>query len=89
MLVSPEDLTQEEKATIFQHFIFRLGSFRNTAQRYAGSEWAMSTLSDAEKTERREQFERGINDWAQTLLEKAWIVCQKSESGSHATPALH
>jgi hypothetical protein len=88
-IIPPTDLTPEEKATFFQHFSCQLISYSETALRYAASECAVSPLPDAEKNERREQFERGIHDCAQQLLEKAWITCQESGSGSYTTLMIH
>jgi hypothetical protein len=88
-IVPPTDLTSQEKATIFQHFSHQLTSYCEVALSYAESECAVSPLSDAEKNERREQFEEGLQDWKQQLLEKAWMISQESEGGSHTIPIIH
>ncbi|KAF8163488.1 DUF726-domain-containing protein [Crassisporium funariophilum] len=75
-ITPPKDLSEKDKAIVFQHFFCRLASYRNTAVLYAAIE---HSLSDSNEWQ-REAFEEEINIWAQSLLEKAWIVCHATET---------
>ncbi|KAJ7774967.1 DUF726-domain-containing protein [Mycena metata] len=76
-LVPPKDLSETDKETVFSYFFCRLASFRNTAELYSSLEHDLSS----QKTARKEQFDREIQDWAQKLLEQTWIVCGEPGGG--------
>ncbi|KAF5358195.1 hypothetical protein D9756_001400 [Leucocoprinus leucothites] len=84
-ITPPRELTAQEKNTVFQHFFRRLAAFRNTYDIYARRECDNSEPSKGASEETRNEFIRSLNQWAQELTHKAWIVCRKSED--YATEA--
>ncbi|KAF8212107.1 hypothetical protein K438DRAFT_1902933 [Mycena galopus ATCC 62051] len=76
-LVPPKDLSATVKQTVFDHFICRLASFRNTAGLYLTLENDLSSLKPQAKASRKEQFDREIQTWAQNLLEQTWRYVQR------------
>ncbi|KAJ7097860.1 DUF726-domain-containing protein [Mycena belliarum] len=81
-LVPPKDLSEEIRETVFQHFLCRLASFRNTTLLYSSLEHESSSCSP----QRQDEFDQEINTWAQKLLEQTWIVC--GEPGGDKCPEL-
>lgn len=81
-LTPAKDLTDEEKSTVFEHLYRRLAVFRNTAELYALTESSLSSLPEAQKTRRLEDFNRDLNRWAQTFLDHAFIVCEQPGGGT-------
>ncbi|KAF9469166.1 DUF726-domain-containing protein [Collybia nuda] len=77
-ILPPKHLTAEERAGVFQHLLSRLASYCNAAELYAQVEYA---LGNPERTgaQRQDQFNNEIQQWAQDLLEKAWMVCGESQ----------
>ncbi|KAG7447934.1 DUF726-domain-containing protein [Guyanagaster necrorhizus] len=78
-LTPPKQLTQQERQTVFQHIFRRLAAYRNTAELYALTEYSLSSLPESTKSDRRNSFNKGLNAWAQQLLEHAWVVCGEPE----------
>uniref|UniRef100_A0A8H7Y2Z9 DUF726-domain-containing protein n=1 Tax=Psilocybe cubensis TaxID=181762 RepID=A0A8H7Y2Z9_PSICU len=68
-ITPPRDLSDAQKALVFEHFFRRLATYRNTAVIYA-------ILDDTNVTE----FEASLNVWGQSLLEKAWLVCRGDDT---------
>ncbi|KAJ7271900.1 DUF726-domain-containing protein [Mycena haematopus] len=85
-LVPPKDLSDTDKQTVFNHFVCRLASFRNTAGLYSSLEHDLSSLRPQVKTVRKQRFDREIQIWAQKLLEQTWLVC--GEPGGAKCPEL-
>ncbi|KAF9564386.1 DUF726-domain-containing protein [Agrocybe pediades] len=71
-ITPPKDLSDEQKATVFQHIFRRLADYRNTAALYSLLECSFTSGGD-EVISKQHEFETEINRWAQSLLEKAWI----------------
>ncbi|KAF9526972.1 DUF726-domain-containing protein [Crepidotus variabilis] len=78
-ITPPKDLTSEQKSILFQHIFRRLADYRNTVTLYGTFECTLSQEGDNDALEKQRSFEEEINDWAQALLEKAWIVCHEDE----------
>ncbi|KAK0463993.1 DUF726-domain-containing protein [Desarmillaria tabescens] len=66
-LTPPKQLTQQERETVFQH-IFR--------------QYSLSSLPEKAKSDRRNAFNKGLNAWAQQLLEHTWVVCGEPDGES-------
>lgn len=80
-LLPPQSILGSDLAvpkTIFKHFTRRLAAHRNEAIRFANAECA-SNIS-ATSIERMDSFSREINEWAQGLLQKAWVICHQNEA---------
>lgn len=86
-LTPPKELSAKDKEAIFQHFFCRLAAYRNTVELYAATEYNLSLDPDTRKCRLKETFGKEVNDWAQGLLEKAWIVCQESDRGDSIAKA--
>ncbi|TFK42403.1 DUF726-domain-containing protein [Crucibulum laeve] len=82
-ITPPKELTERDKDTIFKHFFCRLAEYRNTCELYASLESSMGMSSDENL---RRLLNKELNVWAQSLLEKAWIVCYDHEK--EKCPAL-
>ena len=78
-IVPPKELTAQEKDTVFQYFFCHLADFRNTHDIYARRECDNSELAKGPSEDRRDKIIQSINQWAQELAHKAWVVCRQSE----------
>jgi hypothetical protein len=85
-ITPPRELTAREKDTIFQHFFRHLAAFRNTYDIYARRECDMSELAEGPSEMRRDEIIQSLNQWAQDLTYKAWIVCLQSEDDEAGKP---
>jgi hypothetical protein len=81
-LVPPKDLSENDRATVFDHVFCRLASFRNTAELYSNLEHKSSSLGPRLKSARQEQFDQEIQTWAQKLLEHTWVACGEPGGGA-------
>ncbi|ESK94526.1 duf726 domain-containing protein [Moniliophthora roreri MCA 2997] len=81
-LTPPKELTPADKNTIFQHFNRRLAAYRNNAELYADAECHLSPLPEEKKGQIKDEYTKGLNDWANGLLEQAWIACGEPEEKS-------
>lgn len=81
-ITPPTDSSPAQRSLIFQLFCRRLASYRNTLLIYAAMECSMS---DDNAISRQRDVEKDVNNWAQALLAKAWIVCfdREEERTSH------
>lgn len=78
-VVPPTELDETQCDTIFQYFMRRLASHRNSTNRFAENEAALSSLP--ESTRHKERFQEAIDHWAQELLKNAWTACQCPRGG--------
>ncbi|KAK0239980.1 DUF726-domain-containing protein [Armillaria nabsnona] len=81
-LTPPKQLTQQERETVFQHIFRRLAAYRNSAELYSLAEYSLSPLPEKVKSDRRNAFNKGLNTWAQQLLEHAWVACGEPDGES-------
>jgi hypothetical protein len=79
-IIPPKHLTNDDRANVFQHLFCRLASYRNTIELYAQTESALAS-SEESGAQRRDQFNKEIDIWAQDLLARAWAVCVESNKG--------
>ncbi|KAF9254231.1 DUF726-domain-containing protein [Marasmius fiardii PR-910] len=84
--VEPQELTLDERQTIFQHLHRQLALNRSQATLYAEAEFQSSPLTKSKKQELRDEFNDEVTKWAQDILEKAWIAC--GEPGEDGCPDL-
>ncbi|EIN07221.1 DUF726-domain-containing protein [Punctularia strigosozonata HHB-11173 SS5] len=77
----PQQLAEEERRVVFQHFHRRLAGYRNTVESYALAEQGISPLSSSKHDRQKEAFVKEIFLWSQKLLEHAWIACLEPEGG--------
>lgn len=77
-ITPPRELSIDEKDTVFEYFFRRLAAFRNVCEIYALTECDLSELPSEVKEKRSDQVIKALNQWAQDLLEKAWVVCRES-----------
>lgn len=82
-ITPPKELSALDKHNVFEHFFRHLASYRNTAQSYSAVECDLD-----QNNKRKESFNHEINKWAQSLLERAWVVCHDSGKGQ-SRPNLH
>ncbi len=80
-LSPPKHLTEDDRETIFQHFFCKLAVHRNTAELYALTEYGLSSYPEPQRARRKDSLTREVNRWAQSLLEKAWAVCEEPGGG--------
>ncbi|KAF5389899.1 hypothetical protein D9757_003718 [Collybiopsis confluens] len=80
-IAPPTDLTDADQTTLFQYIIRRLAAYRNSAQLHALAEYSQSSLSVEKRERRKAEFDKDINEWAQGLVEKAYMVCGQPEGG--------
>lgn len=80
-LTPPKQLAQQERDTVFQHIFRRLAAYRNAAELYSLAEYSLSPLPEKVKSDRRDAFNKGLNTWAQQLLEHAWVACGEPDGG--------
>ncbi|CAK5277654.1 unnamed protein product [Mycena citricolor] len=85
-LVPPKDLDDSIKETVFRHIFCRLASFRNTALLHSELEQNLTELDAKVKSQRKDDFDREIQNWAQNLVENAWMAC--GEIGGGECPQL-
>lgn len=83
----PTELTEAERATMFEHISCRLAAHRNKAEMYAQFESHLADGNDSEKLQVRQAHDAEINRWAQALLENAWAACQEP-GGSECIPVV-
>ncbi|CCM02098.1 uncharacterized protein FIBRA_04175 [Fibroporia radiculosa] len=74
-ITPPKDLSDDERAAVFQHVMRRLAARRNTAELYALAEYNLSALSEARRENIRASFVRSMSDWCQELLKDVWLAC--------------
>ncbi|KIK57694.1 hypothetical protein GYMLUDRAFT_45861 [Collybiopsis luxurians FD-317 M1] len=74
-IAPPTDLTDSDQDTLFQYIFRRLAAYRNSAQLHALAEYNLSTLHVERREKRKNEFSRIINEWAQELVEKSYMVC--------------
>lgn len=85
-LTPPQDLSETDRRTIFEHLFRRLAVYRHSVELYARVEEYHNSppnsraLTD-QATATRENFMREIDAWGQTLLENAWVACQEPGGG--------
>lgn len=77
-IVPPKELTAREKDTVFRYFFCHLMAFRNTYDIYARRECDNSELAKGPSEERRNKIIQSLNQWAQELAHRAWVVCRQS-----------
>ncbi|KAK7693545.1 hypothetical protein QCA50_003114 [Cerrena zonata] len=73
-VIPPKELDATQLDTVFQYFMRRLASHRNSTTRYAENEAALSSSSGS--TRQKERFLEAIDHWAQELLKNAWAACR-------------
>ncbi|KAF7294835.1 hypothetical protein MIND_01021400 [Mycena indigotica] len=78
-LTPPQGLSEHERETIFTHLFRRLASFRNTLFLYSSQDQTLSP-------EARHAHETSIQQWAQGLIEVAFVIC--GEPGGGHCPEL-
>ncbi|KAF9052929.1 DUF726-domain-containing protein [Panaeolus papilionaceus] len=76
IITPPQTLSEQQKELVFLHLFRRLAAYRNTAGLYATLETSLSSNNgDDVELKRQTAFDDALNKWAQSLTEKAWLVC--------------
>lgn len=78
-LVPPKELDEAQRDAVFQFFMRRLASHRNSSNRFSETEAALFSLPRS--LVQKERFQEAIDRWAQELLQNAWAACQCPGSG--------
>ncbi|KAJ7063404.1 DUF726-domain-containing protein [Mycena amicta] len=78
--LTPPHLTEQDRERVFSFLARRLASFINTIALYYSSQDPTLSLQS------REQFDAGVQQWAQNLIELAFVVC--GEPGGGQCPLL-
>ncbi|KAJ3787431.1 DUF726-domain-containing protein [Lentinula aff. detonsa] len=74
-IAPPTDLTDSDQHALFQYIFRRLASYRNAAELYALAESQLSALSEQKKQKVKDEFSKSLNEWAQELVDKTYMVC--------------
>ncbi|KAJ3905025.1 DUF726-domain-containing protein [Lentinula edodes] len=74
-IAPPTDLTDSDQNTLFQYLYRRLAAYRNAAELHALAEYQLSALPEENKQKIKHQFSQTLNEWAQELVDKAYMVC--------------
>ncbi|TFY77078.1 hypothetical protein EWM64_g6935 [Hericium alpestre] len=80
-LTTPQELTEAERLTIFDHVFRRLAGHYHTAELYALAEYFNSSQREAEKAKIQNAYTGEIRRWGQALLETTWIACKEPGGG--------
>lgn len=83
IIAPPQTLSEQQKELVFLHIFRRLAAYRNTAGLYATLETSLSSNNgDDVELKRQTAFDDALNKWAQSLTEKAWLVCHPDSEGA-------
>ncbi|KAJ4475248.1 DUF726-domain-containing protein [Lentinula edodes] len=74
-IAPPTDLTDSDQNTLFQYLYRRLAAYRNAAELHALAEYQLSALPEENKQKIKDEFSQTLNEWAQELVDKAYMVC--------------
>ncbi|KAJ4487836.1 DUF726-domain-containing protein [Lentinula aciculospora] len=74
-IAPPTDLTDPDQNTLFQYIYRRLAAYRNAAELHALAEYQLSALPEEKKQRIKNAFDKSVNEWAQELVAKAYVVC--------------
>ncbi|TRM62624.1 DUF726-domain-containing protein [Schizophyllum amplum] len=77
---SSAELSDDELDNVFQHIYRRLAVCRNDSLMYADLECMLAPGKEDAKAKRTDEFGHNIDEWAQTVIEKAWIACHPKQS---------
>jgi hypothetical protein len=78
-LAPPTDLTDSDQSTLFQYIFRRLAAYRNAGDLHALAEYQLSALPINQREKRKTEFSKILNEWAQELVEKAYMVCGRPD----------
>lgn len=82
-ITPPNDLSEADLTTVFDHIYRRLAQYRNTAQLYAQNEYGLSSQCEQEKAYTRDNFVEELDRWTQELLRDAYFVCKEPGGGMY------
>lgn len=77
-IAPPKELTEEDRATVFQHISRRLAHHRNTFEIYALAE---SGYSEINNVGTQTAVVKVLDNWSQELLKNVWTACQEPGGG--------
>ncbi len=80
-LTPPNELDEDQRLAVFNHFFRKLAAHRNRASSFAQTECNISTNLENGNIDVMELYLAEINRWAQELLRNAWVGCQEPGDG--------
>jgi len=88
-IIPPKDLSKRDKVIVFQYFCRQLAAFRNTAWIYADTELEFELAAPSREKRGSEQdkhmleqaYKALLNQWAQSLVKNAWVICTEQDEG--------
>ena len=84
-IIPPTELEMQERVAIFDHVFRKLAIHRSQAVLRAIAE-EMLTSGNEGKVEKREEYEKLMDEWANVIVKNAWDACHLDGGMSYFVP---